>query len=182
MPWKVPARLTPTIFAHARSEYSCSGRAAPMPALLNSTVIPPSASAAAVIAAVQASGSATSAVNATPSTSAATRGGTVGVDVDDRDRGALLVHPAGGGGADPRRAPGDDGALTVEQTHGGGSYGAARVPRRSDREAAPLRPTPSSASASERGPDAEREGAEAPSRSEIVLVGATATCRRAPRP
>src|SRR3954466_901674 len=72
MPWNVPARLTPTIFAHARSEYSWSGRAAPIPALLTNTQIPPTASVAATIAAVHASGSDTSATKLGPPTSVAT--------------------------------------------------------------------------------------------------------------
>ena len=51
IPWNVPVRFTSTSLAHAESEYLCSGIAAPTPALLNSTVSPPSAAAASLIAA-----------------------------------------------------------------------------------------------------------------------------------
>src|SRR5205085_11646604 len=44
------------------------------------------------------------------------RGGLV--EVDDRDRGALLGEPGGGAEPDPARCTGDDGDPSIETTHG----------------------------------------------------------------
>ena len=80
----------------------------------------------------------------TPSTSAATAARAVLVDVDDRDRGAFLVHPAGGGGADARRAAGDDARADRRADPCGRSYGAARVPATGARTRNGRRPRPPS--------------------------------------
>ncbi len=58
--------------------------------------------------------------------------GTVAVDVEHRDPSALGCHALAGGAPNPRGASGDDGPLTVEESHGRASYDltGSSLPRR----------------------------------------------------
>ena len=94
---------------------------------------PPSCSCASSAAACSASKSVTSTAYAMPSIEPATSSARVLVDVDDRDPRTLGGHAPAGRGADPRRAAGDERALTVEQTHRGERYRADRAADRRPR-------------------------------------------------
>ena len=107
---------------HSASSHSWISAIELPPALLNSSVSPPSCSCASRAASCIASKSVTSTAYATPSISPATCSGAFLVDVDDRDARTFGGHPPARGRADTRRAAGDERALTVEQTHAAEPY------------------------------------------------------------